>query len=529
MADDDSVVSVAEYTNALKRRWWLIVLCGALGAALGILLLGMKDSVYVSEARVEVRPLKVEGDSPNLDIDRQVSLTTERAIAQSQRVAERALKLLAAAEELGFTDLDDPQVLDDPEVEELAALTEIDIEAAQAVTENISLTVPVDSHILVFTGEHTDAERARDITAAMAYGYLDLRRDAGLASTEEAQENLESSEAQLLVELDELARKIAAAESEAELAALEYQDISKREQLAGIGARKATLSVISVDPGYVIDDPAVASAASGIPKSAGPISGLLLGLSGGVAAAYFADRKDDRFRAIGSELEQMGLNPVGGVPVGRGFFKLGHGTAIAEFGSDTSDAYRRVQGSLLFNLDDQDKSIIMVSGADNPQSTTTVAANLAVAAARAGRRTLLIGADLRKPSLHDRFEVENGKGLTDVVSRTVSLEEAVLTPTESANLLLLTSGSSVDQPARLLQGSDFGRFVASIRAEYDFVVFEAPPVLRQADSVDIARMCEGVVLVVEPSRNGRNSVAEAAQQLERVGAEIVGTIVAENT
>ncbi len=523
MTDGESVVSVSEYTSALRRRWWMVLLLGALGAVLGYALLGLQAGTYVSEAQVEVRPLIVEGDSPNLDINRQVSLTTERSIAGSQRVAERALALIAAAGELGVDDLDDPAV------EEQASRTIIDGEAARDLADNIVVTVPNDSHILVITGEHESNERAQEITEAVAYAYLDFRREAGLAATTEAAAQLEASEARLLEELDELARQMGRAASETELQALSYRDIAKKEQLAGIGSRLANLSIISVDPGYVLDDPALAESTSGIPPLAGPISGGLLGASLGVAAAYFLDRKDDRFRSVGSELASMGLHPVGGVPVGRGLFKGGSGSVIAEFGSPTSEAYRRVQGSLLFNLDEADKSLIMVSGMDNPHSTTTVAANLAVAAARAGRRTLLVGADLRRPSLHDRFGVQNGKGLTDVVARSVSLQEAILTPTESTNLQLLTSGTAVDQPARLFQGVEFGRFINGVRTEYDLIVFEAPPVLQVADAVDIARLCEGVVLVVEPGHTGRSSVADSVQQLRRVGAEVVGTIVAENT
>ncbi len=523
MSDGQSAVSVAGYTNALRRRWWLIGLAGIIGMGLGILLFRVKTNVYVSEARVEVRPLIVEGDSPNLDINRQVSMITERSIASSQRVAERALALVAAAKVLDVEDLDDPAV------EDRATRSLIDGEAARAVTENIAVTVPNESHILIITGEDSDRERARQITEAIAYAYLDLRQEAGLTATRQAREQLESSEARLIEELDELARKMGQAASETELQALSYRDISKKEQLAGIGVSLANLSVISVDPGVVLDDPAAPDSASGIPKSAGPISGALLGLSAGVAAAYFLDRNDDRFRSAGSELNRMGLQPLGEVPVGRGLFKGDSGSVIADFGSQTSEAYRRVQGSLRFNLDKADKSVVMVTGTNNPHSTSTVAANLAVAAARAGNRTLLVGADMRRPSLHDRFGVKNGLGLTDVVAGKAELDSALLVPTESTYLQLLTSGSPVDQPARLLQSLDFGRFVDDVRSNYDFVVFEAPPVLQVADAVDIARMCEGVVLVVEPGHTGRSAVAESVEQLRRVGAEVVGTIVAENS
>src|SRR5680860_376871 len=104
MADGESVVEVAEYSGAL-RRWWLVILgCALVGAALGALLFRFQATQYVSSAQVEVRPLVIQGDDPDLDADRQVNTTTERSIASSQRVAERALALLAAAESVAGED-----------------------------------------------------------------------------------------------------------------------------------------------------------------------------------------------------------------------------------------------------------------------------------------------------------------------------------------------------------------------------------------------------------------------------------------
>ena len=80
------------------------------------------------------------------------------------------------------------------------------------------------------------------------------------------------------------------------------------------------------------------------------------------------------------ELSEMGLSVLGAVPVGLGLFHRGTGSSIAEVNSDEAEAYRRVQGSLLFSLDQSDKSMVLVAGTrKNPHSATTVAANLAAA------------------------------------------------------------------------------------------------------------------------------------------------------
>ena len=107
------------------------------------------------------------------------------------------------------------------------------------------------------------------------------------------------------------------------------------------------------------------------------------------------------------------------------------------------------------------------------------------------------------------------------------LSRSIKTIDTIPNLQILTAGTQVADPARLLQGEAFGRLVASARTEFDLVVFEAPPVLQVADAVDLARLCEGAVLVVEPGVSTRSDVVDSLQQLRRVGADVLGSVVAE--
>jgi capsular exopolysaccharide synthesis family protein len=471
---------------------------------------------------VEVRPLVSAGDSPNLDAQRQINMDTERVIAESQRVTERALALIAARDAAGSDSLGSQ------EVEAAAAAISIDPDTAREVSDQIVVTVDFDSQILDFTASAADAPRARDLAQAAATAYLDFRRTEGLSNTEQARSQLVAREATLIAELDALSAEIGSAgDDAARVQALSYRDISKREELAGIGAKLANLGAISVDPGEILTDAGIPSAKSGIPASAGPVSGALLGMMTGLGIAFVLDRRDDRVRTGSLELSEMGLSILGSVPVGQGLFDHASGSAIAEVNSDEGEAYRRVQGSLLFNLDESDKSMVLVAGTNNPHSSTTVAANLAVAAARAGRRTLLVGADLRRPSLHERFGLDNNAGLSDVLGGQAVLAEAIRMIPSIPNLQILTSGTQVADPARVLQGEAFGRLVSSARDAFDLVVFEAPPVLQVADAVDLARLCQGAVLVVEPDRATRSGVADSIEQLRRVGADVLGTVIAE--
>ena len=524
----ESVVNFSEYTDAITRRWLVVVATAIAGAVLGFLLLSTRGAAFESVSRVEVRPLLSEGDAPNLDVGRQVNTTTERAIAGSQRVAERAEQLLAASRDLGIDDLDDPAV-EAASISENYLLTDAEKQKISKDRDFVEISVPNDTEILEFTASAGTASRAQERAQSTAHAYLDFRRDNGLSGTAVARQKLIDRETELLAELKQLAADIARAGDDAgRVQGLSYEDISKREELAGIGARLANIDAISVSAGTILDDADLPEAQSGLPVAAGPISGGLLGLVAGIGIALVKNRSDDRVRDPRAELSGMGLNVFGSVPV-KPAGSQGRGVALFPVDDAGTEAYRRVQGGLLFDLDNADKSVVLIAGTKDAASATTVAANLAIAASRAGRRVLLVGADLRNPSLHDRLGIKNTRGLSDVLLGELALTQAMVELPELPNLKVVTAGKIVSLPTPLLQGAGLGRVVSMAKANFDLVVFEAPPVLTVADAVDLGRFCEGAVLVVDPSQATRSDVADSVEQLRRVGTDVLGSILAERT
>ncbi len=524
MASQQSVVDLTEYSGVLRRRWPLLLGAIIAGAVLGLLALQLQTAEYVATSQVEVRAVR-SADASNVDVDRQINTSTERAIAASQRVTERALKLLAASD--GNLDR-----LDDPEVEAAADTGVADPDAVKLAEEQVEVSFLPDTQVLEFTASTGRPERARDLAQSMAHAYLDFRGAEARGGAERAREMLVERQAALEEELRGMAQEIANArnaEDEGTAAALEFATVAKREELAGIGSTLAGLGALTIDPGVVLDDADLPEEPTGLPSILGLVSGAVLGLGVGLLLSFLLDKRDDRIRSGSAEVGELGLDVLGSVPVGRGRYSPSQGPAIADLTSPVGEAYRRLQGSLLFALDRSDRSVVLVAGTNNPHSSTTVAANLAVAAARSGRRTLIIGADLRRPSLHDRFNLQNGVGLSDVLLGDNRLVDALRPVPSVKNLTILTAGTIVTQPAVLLQGEGLGRLMSSVSQEFDLVVVEAPPVLQVADAVDLARLAEGSVLVVEPERATRAGVASAVDQLQRVGSEVVGAIVAETS
>lgn len=523
-----AVVGLEDSVNVLRRNWKPVALLAVAGLVLGVLSLLARAETYTSDALVEVRPLISQGDSPNLDVTRQVNTTTEQAIASSQRVVERALALLEAAGELDTADLNDPAV------EAGARTIGIDGEGARAVQEQIAVTVEDSSEVLRIEATAASARRAQELAQSVAHAYLDFRAEAATVATSVARQRLLDREAELLAELDELARQIESIERDladagepvrpAELRGLELAEVSKRQNLEGIGSRLANIDAITINVGEVLDDADLPTSPSGVPAPVGPAAGLLIGLGLGVAAAFARDRSDATVRDPLTELPALGSDILG--------FSPGNDHIAVTEGSDVEvdEAFRRTQAGLLHKMDRQDQQIVLVAGtasAASSEAAALAAANLAVAAARVGRMTLLILSDLRNPGVHGRFRLDNTSGLSEVINGQASLSEVSHRVQELTTLFVVPPGADLSAPTRLLQSSNMGRLLDKARAGYDLVVVHAPSLTDVADAVVIGPLCDTAVLIVEPALTRRADLASAIRQVEAVGLDVAGSIVAE--
>lgn len=538
----DAVVGLDDSVTVLRRHWKLIALCALAGLALGLASLTQRTQTFVSDSLVEVRPLISQGDSPNLDAARQVNPETEQSIASSQRVVERALALLDASEQLGNPDLDDLEV----ETMATELVGSVDGDVARRVQNQIEVTFEQNSLVLQIEATAGRSERAQELAQSVAHAYLDFRVDAATGATNEARQRLLDREQELLDELDTIAAKIEVLEQglidsaelidpedptsfreqvrPSELRSLELSEVSKRQNLEGIGSRLANIDSITINAGEILDDAEVPLNPSGIPAPVAPVAGLLLGLGLGVGFAFIQDRSDATIRQPMKELPQIGSDILGFSP------SVNH-IAVTE-GSEArvDEAYRRTQAGLLFKMDREDRQVVLVTGtteAGGSDTAAIAAANLAVAAARVGRKTLLVLSDLRDPVVHPRFKVDNSQGLAEVINGKASLSEVSQQLEELTAMHVLPPGTDIGSPTRLLQSSNMGRLLDNARSGFDLVVVQAPTLTDYADAVVLGPLCDTAVLVVEPDKSLRTDVESSLRQLKAVGLDVSGSIVAD--
>jgi capsular exopolysaccharide synthesis family protein len=188
-----------------------------------------------------------------------------------------------------------------------------------------------------------------------------------------------------------------------------------------------------------------------------------------------------------------------------------------------SEAYRIVRTNLVYAPAKLPPNVIVVTSANPGEGKTTATANLGVALAQAGKETLIVDGDLRRPSLHELFRTRNPEGLSSVLTGEREPREVWQQPIPG--LKLLTAGRLASGPTELLGSRGLAEFLRQARTEFQYVLVDTPHVGQRSDSVLLAANADGVLLVLDPRRTPKRSLRRALHDLGGVGAEVLGLVV----
>jgi non-specific protein-tyrosine kinase len=189
--------------------------------------------------------------------------------------------------------------------------------------------------------------------------------------------------------------------------------------------------------------------------------------------------------------------------------------------SPISEAYRTLRTNLSFSsLDKPIRTLVVTSSAPEEGKSTTIA-NLAVTMAQGGKKTILVDCDLRRPSLHEIFNIPAEPGLTDLLLD--NGDRQVIHDTEVEGLQLLTSGQLPPNPADLLGSQKIDKIIAELASKADIVLFDAPPVIAVTDATVLGSKVDGVLLVISAGNTRRDHAARAKELLDRANVRIIGS------
>ena len=298
-----------------------------------------------------------------------------------------------------------------------------------------------------------------------------------------------------------------------------FDALLQRAKEAEVSSEITATNVRVVDPAEVPQFPAaprtlvvlVFAMLVGVPLAAGA----------GLAREYMDDRIDSP-QEIRSHLgvRVLGLSPR--VPQ-----RLM--SAAAPGMSDTlppefAEAFRAIRANLILSVPPQEKKSLLVTSTAPGEGKTLVACNLAVALARAGRRVLLIDADMRRPQIHRNFHVPLEPGLAAVLQEAVAMTSAIR-ETAVSGLSVVSAGMPPDTPGDLLELPVFEHAIASVRERFDWIVIDSPPVMAASDTIALAHAAAAVVFVVGAHMISARAARAALEQLQPTGATIIGAVL----
>ncbi len=189
--------------------------------------------------------------------------------------------------------------------------------------------------------------------------------------------------------------------------------------------------------------------------------------------------------------------------------------------SSAADGYRRLRVNLTSaGRDLVPLQTVLVVAAGPDAEKAEVVANLAVAFAKVGKQAILADCDLRHPAQHTLFGLSNDAGVTSALNKAGA--PLALQATEVAGLRVLTSGPAIEVPSDALASSAMADLIARLRSEADIVLLDAPAVTATTDAVELATQVDGVLLTVRAGHTKREDAARAKEQLEKVGARVLG-------
>ncbi len=478
------------------------------------------------------------GERANVQEVRLADLLKELSTAQTDRIAKQSRY------EMGFASSPEglPEVMDDsPLRSSQDALLQLQTKLAQ-----LSVT---------FTPNHSEVRRVRAeiaaIESSMQVSRVEIlrhtrteyeaaqRREALLQAEYVRQAGLVSGQAEQMAHYNLLKREVDASR-------MLYDTLLQRTKEASVASALRANNIRIIDPALRPGGPHSPNVVRQV------LIGLLFGLVAGVGLVVVRERSDCTLQDPGDIAHYLGVAELGVIPVGElapkllasngsrppSLLRLGETDANERVemvvwhqkSSLLAESFRTTLTSILFSRHQDDRPRVLVFTSASPkEGKTTTVCNLGIALAEISHRVLLIDADLRRPRLHNVFGLRNDLGLSDLLLQKTPLDartvEEACVATRIPGLFVLPSGSSSHSSSSLLHSARLNELLALARGQFDTVAIDTPPMVNLADARVVARLADGLIIVVRSGTTTRDAALLATSRFAEDGIPILGSIL----
>ncbi len=503
-------MELRQYFSLLRRWAWLIILGALLAGISAYVVSRLTTPVYSASTTLLVNESKTSSPSDYTSI-----LTSERlAKTYSEWLKKRpVLDTVISNLKLNLT------------VEQLAPA--------------VNVQLVRDTQLIQVSVENTDPALAARIANELPKVFIEKNSEVQSSRTAASRQNLSEQLATLEKEIKnaqaalEVARTSTAAGAEAERVRLDsnltvlrssYATLLQSYEAVRVADALATTNVIVVEPADVPLRPVRPN------TLLNTLLAVVVGLMLAVGVAFLIEYLDDTLKTPDDIQQTLGLTTLGTIlrlpSADRPAMLITSNQPKSSF----SEAFRTLRTNIQFSSVDKPVQTILITSSSPSEGKTTLASNLAVVMAQTGRRTVLVDADLRRPNVHKIFNLPNQRGLTNaLVQEAPQLDgDLRVVPIEHPStgsgqaLRVLTSGPIPPNPSEILGSHRMSSLLEALKKEADFIVIDSPPTLAVTDASVLASKVDGVILVADSGSTRRGLALKAKEQLEQVGAHILG-------
>ena len=187
------------------------------------------------------------------------------------------------------------------------------------------------------------------------------------------------------------------------------------------------------------------------------------------------------------------------------------------------ESYKSARSNIMFSLSAEDQKLFAVTSYAKGEGKSTVSSNLAISFSKMERRVLLIDCDLRRPNIHNIFKIENSEGLSNVIGKMADFEGA-LKREVLPNLDILTSGTIPPNPSELICSHRFEKLINSVTDDYDYIIFDTPPIGVVADALLLKDRLAGYVVVLRERSTTHGDIQKMLESFKLADSKILGFI-----
>ena len=191
--------------------------------------------------------------------------------------------------------------------------------------------------------------------------------------------------------------------------------------------------------------------------------------------------------------------------------------------SPISEGYRILRANLEASNSGHDFKTMLISSSGPGEGKTTIAVNLAVIMAQAGKRVVLIDADMRRPNVHRYFGFSNHVGLSTLFKNIVNMQAIIHPVKDVKNLAVITSGKLPSNPSELLGSERMEKIISELIKFADLVILDCPPSI-VADAQVLAQKADGILFIIQPGKTRTGSLKSIFEQFNRAGVKILGIV-----